>query len=199
MGSLQGASGAKGASLTPLHICPNCAAYVVAATWSERVSDRCVRNVWSCGCAAANLRRLPIFQSNRRQTEAVSHNMRCAIQRSAQVKPPHTPPASMNSSFFAARLQASNFDVVLRKLIAKTQCFSQRIDKTSMMRFHTSVDLNDIVLIRQAMSRDDASHDTPINRRRNIERTDCSAALRPRKLSVASCLKYAVVYSTECT
>jgi hypothetical protein len=48
MGSLQGASGAKGASLTPLHICPNCAAYVVAATWSERVSDRCVRNVWSC-------------------------------------------------------------------------------------------------------------------------------------------------------
>ena len=48
MGSLQGASGAQGANLTPLHICPNCAAYVVAATWSERVSDRCVRNVWSC-------------------------------------------------------------------------------------------------------------------------------------------------------
>jgi hypothetical protein len=48
MGSLQAASGAKGASLTPLHICPKCAAYVVAATWSERVSDRCVRNVWSC-------------------------------------------------------------------------------------------------------------------------------------------------------
>ena len=67
----------------------------------------------------------------------------------------------MNSSFFAARLHASNFDVMLRKLISEEQAFSQRIDKTSMMRFHTSVDLNDIVLIRQALSRDSASHDTP--------------------------------------
>ena len=40
-------------SAKPLHVCPNCSAYVVAAIWSERVSERCVRNVWSCeacGC-----------------------------------------------------------------------------------------------------------------------------------------------------
>jgi ribosomal protein L37AE/L43A len=30
------------------HLCPNCAAYVVAATWSEHVSERCIRNVWFC-------------------------------------------------------------------------------------------------------------------------------------------------------
>jgi ribosomal protein L37AE/L43A len=36
------------ASGKPLHLCPNCAAYIIAATWSERVSERCVRNVWSC-------------------------------------------------------------------------------------------------------------------------------------------------------
>jgi ribosomal protein S27AE len=30
------------------HLCPNCAAYVVAATWSEHVSERCIRNIWLC-------------------------------------------------------------------------------------------------------------------------------------------------------
>jgi ribosomal protein L37AE/L43A len=53
MDSVQSASGTKGASIEPMRICPNCGAYVIAATWSERVSERCVRNVWSCeacGC-----------------------------------------------------------------------------------------------------------------------------------------------------
>ncbi len=36
------------ASGKPLHLCPNCAAYIIAATWSERVSERCVRNIWAC-------------------------------------------------------------------------------------------------------------------------------------------------------
>jgi ribosomal protein L37AE/L43A len=48
MGNLQRASGVDDAGATPLHLCPNCAAYIIAATWSERVSERCVRNVWSC-------------------------------------------------------------------------------------------------------------------------------------------------------
>ena len=48
MGHLQRASGVDDASVSPLHLCPNCAAYIIAATWSERVSERCVRNVWSC-------------------------------------------------------------------------------------------------------------------------------------------------------
>ena len=41
--------GASGKSLQKsVHLCPNCAAYIIPATWSERVSERCVRNVWSC-------------------------------------------------------------------------------------------------------------------------------------------------------
>jgi ribosomal protein L37AE/L43A len=48
MVSLHRVSGVDGASGKPLHLCPNCAAYIIAATWSERVSERCVRNVWSC-------------------------------------------------------------------------------------------------------------------------------------------------------
>jgi ribosomal protein L37AE/L43A len=48
MDSLHRAPGADGASPKPLHLCPNCAAYVIAATRSERVSDRCIRNIWSC-------------------------------------------------------------------------------------------------------------------------------------------------------
>lgn len=40
--------GINSASGKPLHLCPNCGAYVFAAIWSERVSERCVRNVWSC-------------------------------------------------------------------------------------------------------------------------------------------------------
>jgi ribosomal protein L37AE/L43A len=53
MDSLQGLLGVNGASGKPLHLCPNCGSYVIAATWSERASERCVRNVWSCqtcGC-----------------------------------------------------------------------------------------------------------------------------------------------------
>jgi ribosomal protein L37AE/L43A len=54
MASLQRILGINGASGKPLHLCPNCGAYVLGgATWTERVSDRRVRNVWSCetcGC-----------------------------------------------------------------------------------------------------------------------------------------------------
>jgi hypothetical protein len=71
---------------------------------------------------------------------------------------PRTATASVNSSFFAARLHRAHFDIVLRKLILQLQAFSQRIHKTSMVRFHSSVDSDDIVL---AMSRDSAFHGTP--------------------------------------
>ena len=59
-----------------------------------------------------------------------------------------TATALVNSCFSAVRLQGSDFDVALRKLISETQRVSQRINKTSMVRFHSSVDLDDIVLIR---------------------------------------------------
>ena len=48
MDSLQQVFGLNGASGKPLHLCPNCGAHMIAAIWSERVSERCVRNVWSC-------------------------------------------------------------------------------------------------------------------------------------------------------
>jgi hypothetical protein len=47
MNDLHRAPGAIGAG-QPLRPCPNCAAYIIPATWSERVSERCVRDVWSC-------------------------------------------------------------------------------------------------------------------------------------------------------
>ena len=48
MENLRRALDVDNASGKPLHLCPNCAAYIIAATWSERVSERCVRNLWSC-------------------------------------------------------------------------------------------------------------------------------------------------------
>ncbi len=48
MNGLQGALGVDRASGKPLHLCPNCSAYVIAITRSERVDDRCICNAWSC-------------------------------------------------------------------------------------------------------------------------------------------------------
>ena len=48
MNSVERIFGLNGASGKPLHLCPNCGADVITATWSERLSARCVRNVWSC-------------------------------------------------------------------------------------------------------------------------------------------------------
>jgi ribosomal protein L37AE/L43A len=39
--------GANGSTGKPLHLCPNCTAYVIAATWAERLGDG-FRNVWCC-------------------------------------------------------------------------------------------------------------------------------------------------------
>jgi len=48
MYSLQRVQGVSDTSGKPLHLCPNCSSYIIAAAWSERVSERCVRNGWSC-------------------------------------------------------------------------------------------------------------------------------------------------------
>jgi ribosomal protein L37AE/L43A len=53
MDSQRHALGVYGLSRKPLHLCANCGAYIIGATWSERVSERRIRNVWSCdecGC-----------------------------------------------------------------------------------------------------------------------------------------------------
>jgi hypothetical protein len=56
-----------------------------------------------------------------------------------------------------ARQHRQNFYVVPWKLIPKLQAFSQRIQKASMVRFYSSIHVDDKVLIRQ-MSRDGAFH-----------------------------------------
>jgi ribosomal protein L37AE/L43A len=51
MSSVDRVLGVSGPTGKPLHLCPNCGAFIIAATWVERVSERCIRNVWSCeGC-----------------------------------------------------------------------------------------------------------------------------------------------------
>ena len=66
----------------------------------------------------------------------------------------------MQGSSFAARLHGSDFDVVLRKLIPKLQAFPQCIQEASMVRFYSSIYVDDKMLIRQ-MSCDSAFHGIP--------------------------------------
>ena len=49
MDSQQRIFGVNGASGKPLHLCPNCGADVMAASWTERVIGQRVSNIWSCG------------------------------------------------------------------------------------------------------------------------------------------------------
>ena len=60
---------------------------------------------------------------------------------------------------FIACLRA-HFDVVLRKLIAELQAFSQSIQETPMVRFYSSIYADDKMFIRQ-MSCDSAFHGSP--------------------------------------
>jgi hypothetical protein len=60
----------------------------------------------------------------------------------------------------AARLHRLNLYVVLRKLIPELQAFPQCIQKTSMVRFYSSIYSDDKMLIRQ-MSLDGAFHAIP--------------------------------------
>jgi len=62
-----------------------------------------------------------------------------------------------SSSLLTVRLHRLNFYVVLRKLITKLQALSQSIQKTSMVRFYSSIYTDDEMLIRQ-MSGDSASY-----------------------------------------
>ena len=65
-----------------------------------------------------------------------------------------------SSSLRTIRLHRLNFHVVLRKLIAELQAFSQRIEKAAMVRFYCSIHADDKMLIRQ-MRCDSAFHGIP--------------------------------------
>jgi hypothetical protein len=66
-------------------------------------------------------------------------------------------------------VRSAHFDVVTRKLIFELQARSQRVYKASMPRFRFSIDLKDIVLMRQTIRRNTAFHETPHLR----PETDC--------------------------
>ena len=72
MNSVEHTFGINGANGKPLHLCPNCGADVIASTWSERVSERCIRNVWSCdacGCEFETSAYLP-FKLREQEAQA---------------------------------------------------------------------------------------------------------------------------------
>jgi hypothetical protein len=54
-----------------------------------------------------------------------------------------------SSSSLAVRRHRLNFYLVLRKLIAKLQAFSQRIQETPMVRFYLSIYSDDIPFVRR--------------------------------------------------
>ena len=68
--------------------------------------------------------------------------------------------SAQNCSLLIVRRRRSHFYVVLRKLIPKLQAFSQSIQETPMVRFYSSVDSDDKMLIRQ-ISGDGAFHAIP--------------------------------------
>ena len=70
---------------------------------------------------------------------------------------PKSPNSVQSSSLLAVRLHRLNFYVVLRKLISKLQACCQCIQETSMVRFYSSIHLEDKVFI---MRRDGVLHDT---------------------------------------
>ena len=65
-----------------------------------------------------------------------------------------------SSSLFTARLHGADFDVVLRELIPQLQAFPESIQEASMVRFYSSIYVDDKMLIRQ-MSCDSAFHGIP--------------------------------------
>jgi hypothetical protein len=89
------------------------------------------------------------------------------------------------NSLLTARLHRLDFYVVLRKLIAELQAFSQCIQETPMVRFYSSIYADDKVLIRQ-MSCDSAFHGIPHpNPLPRIERRPYVSAAVPTTYSVA--------------
>ena len=83
-----------------------------------------------------------------------------------------------------ARLHRLDFYVVLRKLIAELQAYSQCIQETPMVRFYSSIDADDELLIRQ-MSCDSAFHGIPTKSLPHIERRPNASAAFPTSCSVA--------------
>ena len=83
-----------------------------------------------------------------------------------------------SSSLLTVRLHRLNFYFVLWKLIFESQALSQRIHETSMLRFYSSVDSDDKMLLRQT-SLDAAFHAIPHQNRCRTSNEDRMPRQRP--------------------
>jgi hypothetical protein len=88
-----------------------------------------------------------------------------------------------SGSQLAIRFHRLDLHVVLRKLIPKLKAFSQRIYETSMVRFYSSVNPDDKMLIRQ-MNGGSVSHRNPHRFAAAIERKPTAAAAFPTEYSI---------------
>jgi len=43
------------------NICPQCSAWLLAPDWSEHLSERCVRHIWSCNACGYNFETAVFF------------------------------------------------------------------------------------------------------------------------------------------
>jgi hypothetical protein len=68
MSSVRCILGVNGASGKPLHLCPNCGAFVADGTWIERLSGQSVRNVWVCGICKGEFETSVAFSDNAKHT-----------------------------------------------------------------------------------------------------------------------------------
>jgi len=81
-----------------------------------------------------------------------------------------------------ALMHRSDFDIVLRKLVAQIQALSQRVYETAMVRFYSTVDPNDIVVIWQVIC-DGAFHVmTPSIAAATTKTETCGSAPDPPRL-----------------
>jgi hypothetical protein len=103
-------------------------------------------------------KKLPARQDRLRQNIVAVTN-RCAVQ-SAAANLAQSTGSVQSSSLLTFRRHQLHFYVVPRKLIPKLQASSQGIQKTSMVRFYSSIHSDDEIRIRQ-MSCDSAFRGNP--------------------------------------
>jgi hypothetical protein len=140
---------------------------MIAVTSLQYVSERCVRNSWSCDVCGFECE-TAVTLNDKRTTNESGQTHHALSKSPKRANSNYRKTSVLSSSLFTVRVHRSNFDVVLRKLIFELQAFSQRINETTMVRFHSSVDSNDIVL---TMSRDAVFHKTPrVNRPEPLNR-----------------------------
>ena len=63
MESLQRIFGLNGTSGRPFHLCAQCGAAIIASSWSEHVSERCVRDVWTCDLCEYEFETSTVFRT----------------------------------------------------------------------------------------------------------------------------------------